>query len=62
MSAACAGSPPGGGGGRGATTDDVTSGLTGSCGGKLPSWTEAVDMMFWRLWTNQGFFCAKEFN
>jgi len=45
MSAACAGSPPGGGGGRGETADDVTSGLIGS-GGKLPSWTAAVDMMF----------------
>ncbi len=46
MSAACAGSPPGGGGGRGETADDVTSGLIESCGGKFPSWTAAVDMMF----------------
>jgi hypothetical protein len=75
MRAAWAGSPPGGGGGSVEPTAAI-SGLdetgtelavaeaapTGSLGRVVPSWTEAVDMMFWRLWTNQGFFSAKEFN
>ncbi len=72
MRAAWAGSPPGGGGGGSVEPTAAISGLdetgseeaapTGSFGRVVPSWTEAVDMMFWRLWTNQGFFSAKEFS
>ena len=56
MRAAWAGSPPGGGGG---SAEAAISGLdetgsdeaaaTGSLGRVVPSWTDAVDMMFWRL-------------